>query len=98
MQNEYWMTQDGRVLYPKDFEDQHLLNTIKFIEQRGKHYKFEHELSMFRYPEPSGDAAQLAYEGEMIRLERMSVETWLGIYCNIYNLLKDEAIKRKLLI
>jgi hypothetical protein len=30
----YWRTNDGRFLKPKDFEDDHLINTIGFIEKK----------------------------------------------------------------
>jgi len=35
LDKDYWITKDGRKLRPKDFEDKHLINTIKFIERGG---------------------------------------------------------------
>lgn len=46
----YWTTKDGRVLFPQEFEDSHLVNTIKFLESsanlyldRGEHAYFTPE-------------------------------------------------------
>lgn len=96
MEQDYWTTQDGRVLYPKDFEDSHLINTLKFIKRRAPAYKYHHELATLTAWQPQGDGACMALEAESIRLERMPVDRWLEYYCNIYNLLVEESNKRGL--
>lgn len=96
MENDYWTTIDDRKLYPKDFTDQHLLNTINYIEKRASIHKLNYEISLLNYPEPHGDAASYAVESEQIRIERMSEVDWLKCFCNIYSLLLEERDKRQL--
>jgi len=100
LDKDHWNTLDGRKLYPEEFEDKHLLNTIKYIKDRAITYadeiRVQEEMYYISCPEPRGDMAGLAYKQGLAEMMNISDEEWLNDK-KIYKLLKEEAVKRKLL-
>lgn len=100
LDNDYWTTQQGERVYPTDFEDSHLINTIKFIENNLNRYASNirplEELHAIDCMHPSGDGAYDCFQAELSIMEKQSNEDWLNNK-EIYKLLKKEAKRRKLI-
>ena len=76
---DYWITKDGRILYPEQMGDEHLDNTIAFLENR---------LGIKEVDVWWGD------EITQYRFFR-SLQRYLAQTCHIYSLLIAERDKRK---
>lgn len=93
----FWITKDGRRLRPKDFEDQHLLNTIAFLRRRAPIMQLKEAVLLSRYlnSDPP-DGACMAVERELAMLGEGSPEDYLHGACPVFPELLDEAESRGL--
>jgi CRISPR/Cas system-associated endonuclease Cas1 len=101
---EYWVTQDGRKLYPDQMESSHLVNTLKMLQRNAKkyrlelaremceaHYRFgEHDVVVERYYE------YFRKEMNMFMDESINDVEWLKSNSKIFCLMIEEAKYRKL--
>jgi len=85
-----WKTKDGKVLMPKDFGDTHLLNTIKFIENK----------CVAHHEEELNACMSVSFQGEMAQMHQDQFITHSkpsDYYPPIYYDLIDEAVSRNLI-
>lgn len=95
----YWTTQDGRALLPEQFDDGHLINTIRFIERNAFEWRQEEVADCL--------GVECALQGEMasyyaardtLAVLNMTVGEWLNDSRPIYYELCREAARRGLAI
>ncbi len=93
-----WKTREGKLLYPKDMTDKHLLATIKHLEK-----KIDRDIDRliqeaYNYGEPDPDTAAYDFFEFGIRyLENETSKNLLIDNVPIYRDLVREARRRKLL-
>lgn len=93
-----WTTKDGRKMLPKDFDDNHLLNTIKFLQKNAKNAVGNYVRRMLSYEPPKGDIASMSFDNEFEAMMKMEQEPMIYIEHNTpYLKLIEEANKRNLL-
>lgn len=85
-----WETRDGRIIYPRDFGNSHLLNTIKFMEKQAMEYR---QRNLECFPSFNGEMAQLCAEREYYALQDSSPKE-LCMKQPIYRALCREAVRR----
>jgi hypothetical protein len=99
LSREYWVTQDGRKLFPHEFDDEHLSNTIAFLHRQARIQRLHEALVLcnmvhrFGYNGTDTEAYYLAYKNEVNKFldANMTDEDWLKQNSKIYVLLLDEA-------
>lgn len=82
----FWTTRNGERLNIRDMETSHLRNCLRLLERR----KESHVKRISLLPEPSGEMAQLAFEGELEAAMDSSVEELFPVYGKI----KEELLLR----
>lgn len=91
-----WTTRDGRTLLIEDMDDQHLVNTIKFIRRGAILRLYRELLTMEIYMEDAPDGARAACEMESKRLEQMTDDEYITLKVKSFPKMLKEAKKRKL--
>lgn len=101
---EYWVTQDGRKLYPDQFESGHLVNTLKMLQRNARKHRLEQakELCEITYSIGEGHIEPERYYQYFSKEMNMFMDTsisdieWLKQNSKIFGLLEEEAKYRKL--
>ena len=92
-QTKVWITKDKRHIRICDMEDNHLINTIKYLERYAEYMKIHSLLTFMRIPEPTAEHACDAWDSEYEWLLHATYEDYLP---NIYYNLKKEYERRNL--
>jgi hypothetical protein len=50
LRNDYWITTDGRKLYPEEMSNSHIVNTIMWLETHADSIKNDYDLSLAESP------------------------------------------------
>jgi hypothetical protein len=81
-----WTQKDGTKIRICDMSNQHLLNTIDFLERYSiKRMNYEHA-KFLSYPEPSGEMAMDAYDQGLEQMAQESAEDYMPqIYWDLQN-------------
>lgn len=102
---EFWVTSDGSKIYPSEFEDGHLINTIRLLNRKANEYRLgevrrQVELAFNITHDKDFDdqnfydcyrkLTKFYYDNELDDME------WLKQNSKIYNLFLEEAKFRKL--
>lgn len=63
-----WVTRDARPIAIKDMEDSHLENLARMFMRHGSYVRMQTEMFYMMGPEPGGDAARDAFDGEFANI------------------------------
>lgn len=83
-----WKTKDGRVIRICNMTNSHLLNTIRFLEQ--KHFEL---MFTMPYPNFNGEMAQMCAEQEWDQLQNSNPEDVYPILSAMYEEVEQRGIK-----
>lgn len=91
-----WRTKEGQEIRINKLKSDHLENILKMLIRQAPGYKQAQVDRFYSYPEPRGDMAQLAYEGEERAM--LNSESWqvLEDVCPQFEQLVREAFRRRL--
>lgn len=87
----FWRTKDGRTIPIREMTDDHLVNTMRFLERA--HRRYVDTVLLYELPDDMGDMAREAAESEMADAEESTVEELFPIYDNM----QLEALRRGLI-
>lgn len=76
-QAETWTSNDGREQRIEEMDPRHRRNVINWLVRNAEGLKAGEEMLMCTGPQPSGDAACDAFDGELSRLMEMDAQDWL---------------------
>lgn len=101
---EYWTTAEGRKLYPDQFEDDHLKNTIAMLHRKSRSHRLEkarqqcESVYTGRHPHINTEQYYRHFRRDMDRFLDPSISDteWLKNNSKIYGLLLDEAKHREI--
>ncbi|WP_347379769.1 hypothetical protein [Paenibacillus pabuli] len=99
---DHWVTKQGDIMYPSQFEDGHLVATLNFLVKRADNVRqiadFQAELRYVQMltQNNADDGTSSAVEMEIYSASLRPIERWLYDVSHTYRLLYDEAIGRNL--
>ena len=73
---KWWMPRNGQPIRIMDMDDQHLLNTIRFLLRRAEREMVRLEISALSYAADAPDGAALCVEQGLGELEEMDAGDW----------------------
>lgn len=93
----YWTTREGKNMLPEEFEDKHLINTLRMIERQVDNWRDAEIASAYIFLSTvGGEMASYYAEGEIESMFNVEDKIFLRNYVPIYSDLYDEAEKRGL--
>ncbi len=95
--SEYWQTKDGRIIKIVDMDDEHLVNSIRFLKNVVEKMRFSREIagwSALNFVQ--GEMAEYAIESDLQLDGVLSDEEWLERHTS-YEELIIEAKRRGIL-
>lgn len=93
-----WRTKDGRVINIPDMDDNHLINSIRFLRRTVRGMRLNHELSGFSMLNfVNGEMAELSIEQSLMQEAAMSDDEWLEHHTP-YDDLIEEAKRRDIVM
>jgi hypothetical protein len=101
---EFWVTQSGTRMFAHEFEDDHLVNTIKMLQRKARKYRLKYAQEMcevvYKFGHGEHDSEEyyryFTREMDMFMDKSISDNDWLINNSKIYYLLIEEAKYRKL--
>lgn len=94
---ETWITRNGREILIRDMTDSHLLNAIKYLQQRAHRYKALYVLTAMKAADVHhGEGAADAIDSELDAAMEITAEDALAQCVPAYESLCTEADRRKL--
>lgn len=98
LSREYWTTQEGRKVFPHEFEDEHLANTIRFLHMSTKRFRLENARNLCEIIHRTGhthtdiEVYYRTYKRQMdYALGDLDEKQWLSENSKIYRMLIEEA-------
>lgn len=95
---EHWITQEGKKIFPHEFEDEHLANTIRFLHRMTHRFRLEDARNNCEMVQKTGirgaeiEGYYRAYKRQMDNfLGDLTDKQWLKENSKIYTLLVEEA-------
>lgn len=90
-----WNTKNGKIVRIVDMDNDHLINTIKFIQRISEFKLSEMQKGLFKYGRPNGEQAEVDLEQAENQVMSMTWEDMLDDY-PAYPKMVKEADKRGL--
>jgi hypothetical protein len=98
LSREYWLAKNGNKLFPHEFDDEHLANTIRFLHRSARRFRLEEARTMCNMIHNTGsldadiDSYYRVYNKQMDEcLGDLDDKQWLKENSKIYNMLIEEA-------
>lgn len=91
---EYWIATGGVKLLPSQMEDEHLINTIAYLERNAEAFKQLHNLTILRKPKPCDLNGQFDQLKEIKAAIDMPARKWMRRDFFIYRDMKVEYHER----
>lgn len=105
LSREYWITQQGERKYPHEFNDEHLINTIRYLHRATKKIRLESARNLCELINKTSNSGidigqyYSRYKRQMDNaLCDLNDEQWLNENSKIYRMLVEESKFRNLKI
>lgn len=96
LEEGFWQTKDGRIIKIGDMDDDHLINSIRFLKKVVGRMRFARDLRAFSALNfVQGEMASYAIESDIMLDAGLNNEEWLEIH-TAYKDLIEEAKRRDL--